>query len=510
MAEDTLPGLPGAGQGSDALVGEARAKALAQGIRFLTSLRTRPRGRTPEAIAEQRAFLSSKGLDGALIAQAEMDATPPASISSHSGSSHSSAPSGEEADASAEGIDAEAFAHARAAFDDPLAPPPSVPEKTYPRNVLALYRKNPNETIPRASHAAPSFPSARSPLMTFFLKLSGTALYTAVVGVLTGILWRAVALPRMFATRDARAVVLAHARGLVLRMTTHSNALRRNVAALVGQPVGADIALESDWPLERNAGEDAARHAGKSLKPALKSKHKRVSFAEDTKPAFGPGDNTENKEPSHASGSEAGAAQGDGEGDSPAVPSEPELAPADLTLPLRDALATLSATIKRERGPEEVITQQTSTAPVPDEEDPSDYLFSSSDEDSDEESKDEEEELEFDPYKPTKAEKAARRAQKAARRGSPSTPSAPAGSSDVPSDWQRGQAAADLALALNNLGRACETQRFRSSTYAAPAPGEKNESSSTVPLVKAEIRSFKGLLLRRRNFPAFRTGVHTQ
>lgn len=482
------PNAPAVDQPHGPLTGELRAKALAQAVRFLSSLRTRPRGRAPEAIAEQRVFLQSKGLDGALIAQAEIDATPPASIASvtqpSSSATASEVPSQEALDA-----DADAFAQARAAFDDPLAPAPSVPARTYPRNVLDLYRA-PQTSSNRALHAASPLIPPRSVLMAFFLKLSGSALYAAVVGVLAGLLWRAAALPRMVATRDARAVVLAHARELVQRLTTHSNALRRSTAALVGYPVGADIALESDWPHERGVDEEG-RQTSRPLKPALKPKQKKVSFTEDTKSSPEPG--------SIEGAEEASLVSGEGE-DAP-LSEESDPPPPDLTASLRDALADLSAALRRDRALDE---QSTLTAPAGEEEAPNVALWSS-DEGSDDSPSADEEELEFDPYKPTKEEKAARRAKKAGQGQAVATSGAASSS-----DWVRGQAAADFRLSLNRLGRSFETQRFRSSTYAAPAPGEPSELSSTVPLIKSEIRSFKGLLLRRRNFPAFRTtGVST-
>lgn len=57
-----------------------RERQLGQTVRFMSPSRIATTGCTPEAIADHRNFLVSERLDGALVARAELDATPPPQI----------------------------------------------------------------------------------------------------------------------------------------------------------------------------------------------------------------------------------------------------------------------------------------------------------------------------------------------------------------------------------------------------------------------------------------------
>ncbi|EPQ29125.1 uncharacterized protein PFL1_03413 [Pseudozyma flocculosa PF-1] len=521
-----------------------RGQLLAQAIRFLTSARV-----TGDATDDtKREFLRSKGLTEDEIHAAFRDATPPSA-------SASSVPS--HATASAAETDAQAFERAAKEFDDPinaasLAPPP----RTYPTSPLALYYEAPS---PQATGAHPSSTGGRgsgaaaanSPLtryqvlLQFFKTLSYLMMLGGGVTALSVALWRTYVLPRITATFDARSIVLSHhhvlydkLRASVRGMATYLPASTAEVAKQqqqqqqqqqrkgvlkkvhFGDEVDGGKLDDSQRALAAAAGNDGAADdkGHKTEKVVLPGTDVEVDArAPDEKQAA---------DPAAGKDGDAAAAEGAAAGD-----LAQGLEPIDLTEPLRQSISRLAAVLRADMSSAAVgkpldagapvdsaasgaiasATTQARPATVSDADSESGSEWSDSDTDTVSDDG-----LEFDPYGSYTKKKHTQ---------TPTTTSSTSGRSSSSSSAKRGalkSSLTSLSADISSRQFMATNQSFANSTLgmrfgATPAAAAGGSSTSAtgagsggnetrsgeIGQVKAEIRSLKGLLLSRRNFPSY-------
>ncbi|KAJ9476406.1 Pex14_N domain-containing protein [Pseudozyma hubeiensis] len=467
-----------------------RSQILAQATRFLTS------ANISESASEQdkREFLRSKGLTEDEIARAFQDSTSPATrLASQPSSSSYMDP----------------FELAARQFDDPinadaLVPPP----KSYPNSPLALYYDPPTtgSTQPALAQSGqqPSPLTRYQVLLQFFRTLSYMMMLS---GGLTAILvssYRAYILPKITAMFDARSIVLKHHIVLFDR-------LRSSVAGLA-----------TYVPVQHARVDDAASAASAGSSP-LKGVLKKVHFNDEV-------DSTEKegvKSTQNTSGekvvmpstdvvvdaktpllSEGGSEDGStGEGEE--VEEVRKIEPIDLMVPIRESLTRLAEVMKGDlagRSTPSAVESRSSTntsrrAKVTSVTDAGsgsdswedDSSTASADEDDDDDG------LEFDPYG------AYQKKHKHTQTSSSQTPSSSTSIANLKSTLVSlnadisTHAYAATSASYSGGGSAF---RFAGSTDAAGS-GTESPKSGDLGQVKAEIRSLKGLLLSRRNFPSY-------
>ncbi|CBQ68180.1 conserved hypothetical protein [Sporisorium reilianum SRZ2] len=478
--------------------GDDRSHILAQATRFLTSANISESASDDD----KREFLRSKGLSEDEITRVFQDAQSP--VAGLAAARHAPQQAG----------DLDAFDIAARQFDDPinadtLAPPP----KSYPNSPLALYYD------PPASHpAAPAQGSAQaqvSPLtryqvlLQFFRTLSFLMMLSGGATALVVSAYRAYVLPKITAMFDARSIVLKH--HIVL-----FDKLRSNVAGLAtyvpvqharvgvedsaaGAPAGA-LASPLKGVLKKVHFHDEVDAPSGTHKESDKEGVKSTQHGSDktgSDKAVMPGTDVvvDAKTPllsEDASDTYAAAETDDAE---PA----PKLEPIDLMTPIRESMARLAAALKTDLSGRASAPTASSTTPraarvasVADagcgsdewEDDSASSAASDPDDDG----------LEFDPYGAYQ--------KKHKHTQSSSTP-ARAGTASL----------ASLKSALVSLNADISTHAFAASSTPggggafrfgpAAAGGAESPKSGDLGQVKAEIRSLKGLLLSRRNFPSY-------
>lgn len=500
-----------------------RSQILAQATRFLTS------ANISESASEddKRHFLRSKGLTEDEITRAFQDAKSPVEgLHARHATSQQPASSG----------DMDPFELAARQFDDPInadaiAPPP----KSYPNSPLALYYDPPaaqsGQSRPANQHLSgvqPASPLTRyQVLLQFFRNLS----YMMMLGGgMTAILvsaYRSYVLPKITAMFDARSIVLKH--HIVL-----FEKLRSNVASLATYVPVQHARIGSD---------DSATTAASPLKGVLKKVHFHDELAATTesekegvkstqhgseKATTGkvvtPGTDVvvDAKTPllSDKEGSETDASVDGEEGE--AVAEASKLEPIDLMSPIRESMARLAEALKgdlsgRASAPAAAASSANGTtsstartarvASVADAGSGSDEW---EDDDSEADGSDDDDGLEFDPY--GAYQKKHKHTQSSSSSTSTATSASGSGSGSA--------SLSNLKSALVGLNADISTHAFAatssSSTYPsgtfrfgsgtatdANASGAESPKSGDLGQVKAEIRSLKGLLLSRRNFPSY-------
>ncbi|EST06686.1 Peroxisome membrane anchor protein Pex14p, N-terminal [Kalmanozyma brasiliensis GHG001] len=485
-AEASSSTTPAASSSSTTQQIDDRSNILAQATRFLTS------ANISESASEddKREFLRSKGLTEDEITRAFQDAKSPVE-GLHARSSSSSG-------------DMDAFEIAARQFDDPinadaLVPPP----KSYPNSPLALYY-DPPSSHPAQSPLGQQSASGQtaSPLtryqvlLQFFRTLSFMMMLGGGLTALLVSAYRSYILPKITAMFDARSIVLKH--HIVL-----FDKLRSNVASLAtyvpvqharigGAEEGAAGAAATTGPL-KGVLKKVHFHDEVGEKEGVKSTQHGNDKSEKV---VMPGTDVvvDAKTPllseTHE-GSDAGSTE-------EVEPSLPKMEPIHLMTPIRDSLNRLAELLKTDLSgrPSTTASSTTSTprasraTTVADagsgsdewEDDPSDAGTASDDDG-----------LEFDPYG----------AYQKKHKHTQSTP---------PSST-KSQSLSELKKTLVSLNADISTHAFAatSSSYAgtgglkfgAGAAGAESPKSGDLGQVKAEIRSLKGLLLSRRNFPSY-------
>ena len=499
-----------------------RYQILAQATRFLTSANISESASDDD----KREFLRSKGLSEDEITRAFQDAKSPVAGLSSTQQSQTSG-------------DIDPFELARRQFDDPLhadsiAPPP----KSYPNSPLALYHDPPASTSVHSHNGNPqgAADQSASPLTRYqvLLQFFRTLSYMMMLGGgLTAILvsaFRAYILSKITAMFDARSIVLKH--HIVL-----FDKLRSNVASLATYVPVQPVRLGAE---ERKSANGAAPSPLKGVlkkvhfhdEPAQKEKEKEkenegvksTQHGSETKSKTEkvvlPGTDVvvDAKTPllseAGKEDSDADASSQDGD-DAEAGAAAPKLEHIDVMTLIRESMARLAEAL---RGDLSGRPSTSTTTPIL-----SDSTASSTSrsarvasvadagsgsdewEDDDEEDRtdDDDDGLEFDPYG------AYQKKHKHTQSSAATTAASVSGSASL----------TGLKAALVSLNADISTHAFAaassSSTYGGEAfrfgPGttDGNASSAESPKsgdlgqVKAEIRSLKGLLLSRRNFPSY-------
>ncbi|KAJ1032197.1 hypothetical protein NDA18_001692 [Ustilago nuda] len=496
-----------------------RSQILAQATRFLTSANISELASDDD----KREFLRSKGLSEDEITRAFQDAKSPVAGLSSTQQSQTTG-------------DIDPFKLARRQFDDPLSadsitPPP----KSYPNSPLALYHDPPASTSVHSQNGNPhgAADQSASPLTRYqvLLQFFRTFSYMMMLGGgLTAILvsaFRAYILPKITAMFDARSIVLKH--HIVL-----FDKLRSNVASLATYVPVQPARIGAEESKSANGA------ASSPLKGVLKKVHFHDEPAQKEKEKEGVkstqhGSETKSKtEKVVLPGtdvvvdaktpllSEAGKEDSDADAssqvgdDAEAGAAAPKLEHIDVMTPIRESMARLAEAL---RGDLSGRPSTSTTTPIVSNSTASSMSRSArvasvadagsgsddwEDDDEEDRTDDDDDGLEFDPYG------AYQKKHKHTQSSAATTAASGSGSASL----------TGLKAALVSLNADISTHAFAaassSSTYGGgtfrfgPGTTDGNASSAAessksgdLGQVKAEIRSLKGLLLSRRNFPSY-------
>lgn len=439
--------------------GDDAGPSHAQAVRFLTSLRAEnaPSSDHIHLTDEQRAFLHSKGLSDDAIERARLDAERPASAALVQAS--------RQAPLVAPARDASAFDRAKEAFDAPLGAetpalslPPAPPPASYPRSPLALYAEAPqqrdaNEILSQlaATISRPRYDT----LVTFFrllywlLTLGGSASAVLVW------LYRRHVLPRLTRMVDARVQLVTLQRDLWSKFAEAASAYREGTLAKLLPPHYEPEYLVVEPAVEE--APDAANEPGAGSPveaPTPETLEKEMTTSPDSEPSDAPPTSTDvpSTEPAE-----------------PAAPAEPRrvLAPIDLTQSLRASLDELQAALR--------AAHAARTPPPPTTEDNDEGLMDLS--------------------------------MPAAGPGSPRAmaPSASAQRFRTSLDSMR----QELEARLFSEAEAIKVVEHRFGALAASSTRGSSGPAVEMRQIKAEIRSLKGLMLSRRNFPSYQRAARS-
>lgn len=522
------------------------AAKYAQALRFLISLQSQQNQDT-EA---QRNFLRSKGLSDPMIERAFQEARRPETLAQDGLVSSSNAA----AAAATKGLsDADAFDRAAKMFDDPLhadeqdqgptresyaqqqsnAAVPSLPPKSYPRSPLALYQQQSTATASSIDNPLTRY----HVLLRFFRSL---CYFLVLGGGLTGVavgLYRAYLMPRLIGTLDARSELLKHHRELYSTLTGRINGLRNNSLA----PASVQELQNGVSPLPR------------------KGVLKRVQFADEVAKSKGGDEKAEAKAAVAADGHQADEEDkkqaGELKRSVSAIEGKPEysqeekaslasveqgvdkeskaegaLAPIDILESWRASLARLNQTLKADMSAAAVgsnVDADTTQTPTGTAAKSSSALAATVEDESDAESwvsEEDSDELEFDPFAPpsTKSKTKRKHTPKSSESTAPRNMASAATSTLSDRPTAAGTSASSLKSTLNGMNAYLNTQTYMANanvfgsrslgfssiggsvSSGGSAGGESNQpKAGEVGQVRAEIRSLKGLLLSRRNFPIY-------
>lgn len=488
-----------------------------QALRFLISLQSQKE----QDIEAQRSFLQSKGLSEEEIEKAFEEIKKPEILAKDGLVKARSLEDGNLSDA-------DAFDRASKAFDDPLhsslysedmtsiqqtsAAPPSLPPRTYPRSPLALYQQPGQNDL---SNSSIDNPLTRYHVLLrffrffcYFLVLGGGVTSIAVA------LYRAYMMPRLIATLDARSNLLQHHRSLFSTLAGRVKSLKNNSLA----PASTVQELQQQQQQSGNGGTTP-----------LKSALKKVQFADEVEQKVVSGNDSKGTHKSEASEEEEKKESGEStallseketiensipvregeekpteEGDEKNVEEneKPALPPINILESLQSSLARLNQALKADTSASAIGSDigsernsSTSSLATTVEEESDAWV---SDEDSDE--------LEFDPFAPPST-----KAKSSKRKHSPrNNVSSSKSNIDRPS---ASGTSSTLKSTLNSVNAYINTQTYmananvfgsRSLGIGSSGSTDSNASKSgEVAQVRAEIRSLKGLLLSRRNFPIY-------
>lgn len=509
----------GNGSGSNESVGGDTSSRYTQALRFLISLQSQKEQDTDA----QRSFLRSKGLSEQEIENAFEEIKRPEVMEKDG---LVKAKSVEESGLS----DADAFDRAAKAFDDPLhsnlygddsststqqfsSPPPSLPPRTYPRSPLALYQQPGQNDL---SNSSIDNPLTRYHVLLrffrtfcYFLVLGGGVTSIAVA------LYRAYMMPRLIATLDARSNLLQHHRSLFSTLAGRVKSLKDNslapastVQELRQQQDGTAGAAPLKGVLKKVQFADEVEQKAVSGNDS-KGTHKSEASEEEEKKESGEttallgekevSENASDKSIPEKEGEENATAEEENGDES----EKPALPPINILESLQSSLARLNQALKADTSASAIgsdigsdRSSSTTSLATTVEEENDEWV---SDEDSDE--------LEFDPFAPPST-----KAKSSKRKHSPkNNVSSSKSSIDRPS--ASGTSSSTLKSTLNSVNAYINTQTYmananvfgsRSLGIGSSGISDSNASKSgEVAQVRAEIRSLKGLLLSRRNFPIY-------
>jgi len=431
--------------------GDDAETSHAQAVRFLTSLRAENAASTDHIVLtdEQREFLHSKGMSDDAIERARRDAERPASAALVRASADEGA--------AAHARDADAFDQAKAEFDAPLRsadvapppPPPPPPAASYPRSPLALYSEAPQQRDANEilSQLAATINRPRyDTLVTFFRLLHLLLMLGGGASAVLVWLYRRHLLPRLTRTVDARVSLLTLQRELFSKFAAASAAYRDGALAKLLPP-----GYEREYVVVEPsvAGAEEPKEGTEDISEEPKE------GAEEAAPEPVPSEGTA-AEPTDAPDVPEAA-------EAPAEPSR-VLAPIDLTQSLRASLDQLTAALRAAKA---ARMPSTSVAEADDE-----GLMDLS---------------------------------MPAAPGSPRAASASLERFRTSFDSMRHELEA-------RLFSEAETVKVVEHRFGAvPGSSMRAPSGPAVEMrqIKAEIRSLKGLMLSRRNFPSYQRAVRS-
>ncbi|UZJ57138.1 hypothetical protein CBS101457_006458 [Exobasidium rhododendri] len=472
----------------------------AQALRFLISLQSQKH----QDIDSQRSFLQSKGLSEELIARALQNVKRPDSIAEDE---ETKTRGGER------GADSEAFEKATRLFDEPLSAEqettsqaPVAPPKTYPTSPLALYQApQGQQAFSEASISAAAqrnSPTTRyDVLLSFFRSL---CYFFVLGGGVTGVavaLYRTYMLPRLMSTLDTRSLLLKHHLDQYSRLTKKVKSLRGNSLAPTSQRdalvtplkgVLKKVQFADEVPSEASLEEEDKKEAGEKLSKMDAS--------------------TVEKEGEKQSLLGAKEEDDDEEG---AGKAHPQIQPVDVLEPIRHSLTRLTQALRADKTASAIgseiypaaedssITTATRSPTATTLEEESDAESWVSEEDSDE--------LEFDPYSSSSTLPSSKRKHDPANTGKKDSAATNSGTSST--------SANSLNSSLSTMNAYVNSQIYMANSHAysgrmlgmggfgnAGSNNSREDSKAgDVAQIRADIRNLKGLLLSRRNFPAYRT-----
>ncbi|WFD31300.1 hypothetical protein MSPP1_002334 [Malassezia sp. CBS 17886] len=472
-----------------------------QAVRFLTTLRA-PDGaeHVKEVSPAQHEFLQSKGLSNADIERARVDAQRPENL-------HLAVR------ADVGGDERALFDRATEAFDAPLAPTgapaPPAPAPTYPRSPLALYAasqppaRDANEIL--EEYARTMNQPRYDAIMAYFRFLHFCMVFGGGFTAVVVLLYRRYILPRISASNDARSALVKLQASLFGRLGDAVNAWRdggiRRLLPQGYEPKWIDV------PVVRSAdGEEAeAGEAGEREKEGTErgegkgGEGARRGDAEDT----GWRERSTEQRDATKGNTEQGAAPAEGDGDG-ATASAPEsmaapdaaegtpigepgapvrrrvLAPIDVTSPLRSALSSLRQSLRTvARAQSGGQRSSSKTASV-----------------AEEASADDEGLLDLTAPSPAATPEAADADEGSIEPVGPSRSSA-ALRADI------GSLRSELCARLLSEEDALHGMSNRFNAFVQPSSRATSGPAVEIMQIRAEIRSLKGLMLSRRNFPSY-------
>lgn len=523
----------------------------AQAVRFLTSLRHH----SPDSSLEsQREFLRSKGLGEDAIEAAFQDAKRPDGLSkAGDGEGQKQAARASSSTSTSSLSEQSAFDQAARAFDDPLhTPMPDVPSRNYPRSPLALYYDDDERDNAALAAAGGNLEEAirrqekarrYNVLLSFFRTLC--YLFT-LGGALTGVavlLYRSFVLPRLASTLNGRSFLLKHHVGLWDNVVGSVRALKGGAAGAGLGPEGLRKAvtkaeMEAEGPRKGSSerrssltkkvqfadevdGGSLEQHQAGEMEPLLPKKATQMSSTDEDKEKQGKKEGAgqdDEKAALKAEGQEEGEQTAEEE-----AAKQQELEPIDVCAPIRESLAALVQRLRQDRQDDAAsssVAARATTVQDEEVEEGSDASGGSWE--------DEEEDVEFDPFvevhgasssadkKKSKTAKKAGSGSKA-KKSTSTTPPSSSAANVFPAD-------SPLYTSLSSLNASVTARLIASSSaarsfsrhqtafsFGLPAPASSSDKKQeatgedkTAELgaqIKAEIRSLKGLMLSRRNFP---------
>lgn len=428
----------------------------AQAVRFITSLRSDNQvsgkdGRI-ELSDDHRDFLRSKGLSDADIERASLDAERPDVLGATPRNTSASPP--------------DAFERAAQAFAHPTedGPAPQVPPPSYPRSPLALYTASEDRATDSGKLVARIAKSMNSHrydvLLRFFHMLQLILVLCGSAAAITLAIFRKFLIPRMVKVIEARSQLLNRQIDLFGLLGDRLTKLYGSVTRLLPkdyEPERITVVEKDDNEGEGNGNEEAKSEGeGKGEPQVLTEK---------------PEDKAENAAETTAGPKEETEKSGEADEQEPEEVEEEEpteqktiLAPIDVTEGLRGSMSNLETALKNMNDLRMINSKNATVTNIDD-----DGLM--------------------DLSMPDPAEEVlSRRTARGEKEFRDSV-------SGLRAELWAQATTDEEALAI--VGN-----RF-SGIYGPSASRVKEGSASEMMQIKAEIRSLKGLMLSRRNFPSF-------
>lgn len=476
-----------------------RAELLAQATRFLTS------AKISESASDKSKsdFLRSKGLTDEEIAQAIKDSRSPVEAGA------ASLPAGGDEDP---------FDRAARQFDDPIhADSLSPPPKSYPKSPLALYYDAPSQQHASTStlHAGRQDPSLTryQVLLRFFRTLSFMMMLGGGVTALLVSAYRVYILPKITAMFDARSIVLRHHITLFDKLRDQVTGLAtyvpKQIIAPDATPAANGASARKGVLKKVHFNDHAAEKQEKDDEGVKATQHDdKADESTTTDKVITPGTDVVIDSATTPAKNESEAdttAEGEAEA--------PQPTPIDLTEPIRSSLSKLAEALKANMSSSALSAPSASSSAPIGRASRSTTVHDAGSGSDDWEDDEEDEEasddgLEFDPYGAYQKKLKHTQATSTAT-SSTKTPASLSGLKSAIASLNADISTHAFAATSSSSNMYSSSFRYMPTSGTANTTGDGNSSGTESPKfgdlgqVKAEIRSLKGLLLSRRNFPSY-------